>query len=79
MGGGCQVPMAAHAVLIQGVVSLDAAVVHPDGSPIIRQSYQGNDTRSVIGFDLANRMIELGAGEILKEVLGPTWEPGSSN
>ncbi len=79
MGGGCQVPMAAHCEWKNGVVSVEAAVAHPDGEPILRQTYRGNDTSAQTGIELADRLIRLGADEILKEVLGSTWEPGCLN
>lgn len=79
MGGGCQVPMAAHCEWENGVVSVEAAVAHPDGAPILRQTYHGSDTSAQTGIKLADSLIGLGADEILKEVLGSQWEPGYLN
>lgn len=79
MGGGCQVPMAAHCEWENGVVSVEAAVAHPDGAPILRQTYHGSDTSAQTGIKLADSLIGLGADEILKEVLGSSWEPGCLN
>ena len=76
MGGGCQVPMAAHCEWDNGVVSMEAAVAHPDGAPMLRQTYCGEDTSAQTGVMLADRLIGLGAGEILKDVLGFSWAPG---
>lgn len=77
MGGGCQVPMAAHCVAEEESISVVAAVVHPDGSPIIRDSYHGPDGDASVGSRLADRLIEQGADAILKSVLGEDWEPGA--
>lgn len=77
MGGGCQVPMAAHCELDNGVVSIEAAVAHPDGAPMLKQTYRGDDTSLNTGVMLADRLVGLGAGEILKDVLGSSWAPGS--
>lgn len=79
MGGGCQVPMAAHCKIKDGIVSLEAAVAHPDGAPMIREGYNGTDTTEHTGVRLADRLIELGAAEILRNVLGTNWELGYSN
>lgn len=79
MGGGCQVPMAAHCELENETIVFEAAVVHPDGSPMIREMYMGCDTSSTAGINLAERLIELGAGDILKDVLSNYWEVGGSN
>ncbi len=76
MGGGCQVPMAAHCKFNNGVLSLDAAVAHPDGAQIIRDSYHGTDTDSRVGTNMADRLISLGAADILREALGRNWELG---
>ena len=76
MGGGCQVPMAAHCVVEGNRVRVQAAVVHPDGNPTVRDTYvgPGGDTR--IGIRLADALIEHGAAEILRNVLDDTWQPG---
>ncbi len=79
MGGGCQVPMAAHCEWENGVVSVQAAVAHPDGAPMLRQTYRGDNTSEQTGVMLAERLIGLGAGEILRDVLGSSWEPGCVN
>lgn len=77
MGGGCQVPMAAHCVPDaegEGVRAI-AAVVHPDGSPVLRDVYAGPGDDPGMGARLADLLIQRGAPEILRSVL-PNWEPG---
>jgi len=75
MGGGCQVPMAAHCVTDGDGVRAVAAVVHPDGSPMLREVYAGRADDPRVGSRLADLLIERGAAAILRSVL-QNWEPG---
>ncbi len=77
MGGGCQVPMAAHAVEVDGRLMICGAVVHPDGQPVIRESITGELEDPEIGADLADMLIQRGGDEIARSVLGPDWRPGA--
>ena len=77
MGGGCQVPMAAHCTMEGGSSNVVAAVVHPDGAPLMRESWRGRAEDSSVGQLLADRLIEQGAESILKAVLGKDWVPGT--
>jgi hydroxymethylbilane synthase len=79
MGGGCQVPMAAHCTLDGHKASVVAAVVHPDGAPIIRESWTGTAGDESEGVRIADRLIDQGADSILKSVLGSDWVPGKCN
>jgi hydroxymethylbilane synthase len=79
MGGGCQVPMAAHCTLNGTSATVVAAVVHPDGAPIIRESWTGPAGDVSEGNRIADRLIEQGADSILKSVLGSDWRPGKCN
>jgi hydroxymethylbilane synthase len=76
MGGGCQVPMAAHCVIDRDRLKVMAAVVHPDGTPIILDSLAGPMGDASIGSKLADTLIERGADAILRSVLDQGWEPG---
>ncbi|MBI5249492.1 MAG: hydroxymethylbilane synthase [Desulfomonile tiedjei] len=76
LGGGCQVPMAAHCVRNGKDVDVTAAVVHPDGNPMIRETFHGPAENSGIGSRLADVLIGRGADSILKSVLSDDWEPG---
>ena len=78
MGGGCQVPMAAHCVVAGNGIRVAAAVVHPDGTPIVRDTFSGPLTDTGIGIRLANSLMERGASHILKVVLGNDWAPGQA-
>jgi hydroxymethylbilane synthase len=76
MGGGCQVPMAAHAVVQGDRLTMTAAVVHPTGQPLIGDVFSGPKDDPFIGTRLADALIERGAASIAREVLGPDWQPG---
>ncbi|MDH5561167.1 MAG: hydroxymethylbilane synthase [Deltaproteobacteria bacterium] len=69
LNGGCQVPLGGHAVLSHKQVILSGLIARPDGRQVIRFSEQGaiNDAGK-IGVVLAERMLEKGGREILKEV-----------
>src|SRR5690606_31427912 len=60
--GGCQVPIAAHAVLDGGTIRLDALVGRPDGSEIIRGHAIGpaRDAEA-IGLAVAEDLLARGA------------------
>jgi hydroxymethylbilane synthase len=76
MGGGCQVPLAAHATINDKKINVSAAVVHPSGSRIMRENVEVEMTNTTVGVELADRLIAKGADSILKSVLGTDWEPG---
>ncbi len=78
MGGGCQVPMAAHCVTEGDGIRVVAAVVHPDGTAMVKDMYAGRNSDPGIGSRLADALIGQGAAKILKSVLGDDWEPGPS-
>ncbi|MGO9568391.1 MAG: hydroxymethylbilane synthase [Desulfomonilaceae bacterium] len=76
MGGGCQVPMAAHCVTDGDRLKVAAGVVHPDGTPFIREALTGPWGDASTGSKLADILIERGADTILRSVLDQDWEPG---
>jgi len=67
--GGCQVPIAAHATVQGGRVSLRALVASLDGARIVRGERSGStaDARA-LGEALGEELLGKGAGEILKEL-----------
>lgn len=67
MGGGCQVPVGAHARIEGNSVRLIAIVAKPDGSQVIRGERSGADP-AALGVALGNELLEQGAREILREV-----------
>ncbi len=71
LGGGCQVPLAAHATLDGDHLTLDAFIGHPSGSPTFRLLDDGPaQDAEAIGLRLAESMLQQGAGEVLDEVYG---------
>jgi hydroxymethylbilane synthase len=69
LGGGCQVPIAAHAAVIGNTLRLDGLVASLDGSRVIRDTTTAAATESEKAGDvLAARMLERGAGELLSEM-----------
>jgi hydroxymethylbilane synthase len=67
LGGGCQVPVGAHATLEGPFVRLRAIVASPDGARVIRGELTGSVAER-IGEDLGRMLLEQGAREILAEV-----------
>jgi hydroxymethylbilane synthase len=62
LGGGCQLPIAAHATIDRDVLILDGLVAKPDGSEIWRDSLSGTlDSAEQLGSILATRLIDRGA------------------
>ena len=69
LGGGCQVPIAAHAVVSGDTLRLDALVAALDGRTVIREHLEddaGHAARA--GETLAARLREQGAEELLEEL-----------
>lgn len=69
--GGCQVPIAGHAVVESGSVSIRALVCSLDGRKVIRGERSGAIAEArAIGTALADELLSRGAGEILRECEG---------
>ena len=69
LGGGCQLPIAAHAVLENGLLKLDGLVAKPDGSEILRGSLSGSSEASeALGSALAEQLLTQGAGSFLHQL-----------
>jgi hydroxymethylbilane synthase len=69
LGGGCLVPIAAHARVQNGSLSLSGLVASTDGSQLVRSHQSGliEDAES-IGERLAKELISRGADKILRPV-----------
>jgi hydroxymethylbilane synthase len=66
LGGGCQFPIAAHAIIDDGNLKLDGLVATPDGAKILRGQLSGPVADSdEIGSSLAAKLIERGANSLL--------------
>lgn len=65
--GGCQVPIAAHAQIIDGEVKLTGLVAEPNGSHVIRMEKNGpRSAAAAIGRALAEELLQRGADAILE-------------
>ncbi len=67
MGGGCQVPIGAHATVSDTTIHLRAVVVAPDGSRLVKGELSGSDPVA-LGSALGRRLLAEGAEEILRAV-----------
>ena len=68
LGGGCQLPIAAHAEVLDYNLRLDGLVASHDGKRIVRDHIAGSSKEAEkLGGDLANRLLEQGAKELLAE------------
>lgn len=66
LGGGCQFPIAAHAVIEDEQLRLDGLVATPDGAEILRDQLSGPVVNTdEIGSSLAARLIVRGANSLL--------------
>lgn len=69
--GGCQVPMAAHAVLRGGRLRMDAMIASLDGRTVFADSLEsaatGADARSM-GVQIARSLLGMGGADILKSI-----------
>jgi hydroxymethylbilane synthase len=69
LGGSCQSPIAAHAVLADGHVVLDGLVAEPDGSRLIRDRIGGRaGDAAALGVELADRVMAAGGGALLERL-----------
>lgn len=65
----CQSPVATHAVITDASMTVTALVAMPDGSQSIRDVVSGAaDDAEQLGEQLANRLLESGAGDLLAAV-----------
>jgi hydroxymethylbilane synthase len=69
LGGGCQVPIGAFATIENTEIFLTGGVFSPDGEKMIRYTATGDCTQaSQLGRNVAQVLLERGAGEILEAV-----------
>lgn len=69
LGGGCQFPIAAHAILDDGLLKLDGLVAKPDGSEILRNSLSGpSEDPEALGSTLAKQLMAQGADSLLHQL-----------
>jgi hydroxymethylbilane synthase len=71
LGGSCQTPLAAHAVIDGDRLTIDGLIGRPDGSEILRDQAAGPVTEAArIGSDLAETLLGRGGAAILAELDG---------
>ena len=69
MGGSCQVPIAAHGKMVGQQYHLAGLVAEIDGSHTIKEKSEGSaDDTERIGIELADRLLDMGAGRILERL-----------
>lgn len=70
LGGSCQVPLAAHAILDENnLIHLRALVASPDGARLIRAERRGSRAQAeALGADIARELLQNGADRILAEL-----------
>ena len=70
LGGGCELPIAAHAVVNEKTLRLEALVASPDGARIVRGTISGSTANAAeLGANLADKLRADGADAILQESL----------
>ncbi|HSH24392.1 MAG TPA: hydroxymethylbilane synthase [Massilibacterium sp.] len=65
--GGCQVPIAGHAVVCDGEIELIGLVATPDGKTVLKEAVKGKNPKE-IGMTVAKTLKEKGATDILDTV-----------
>lgn len=71
LGGGCQVPVGAHAMVVGDRLRLYAVVVAPSGETMIRSKGEGPVTEAAaLGVEIGQELLAQGGAEILEEVYG---------
>ena len=68
LGANCQSPVASFATITDGTLTIDALVASTDGRRILREQLAAPESDAeLIGTQVAERLLEQGAGEILDE------------
>jgi hydroxymethylbilane synthase len=69
LGGSCQSPIAAYAVLDANRITLRGLVAEPDGSRLLHDSLSGGaENPAALGRQLAERILAAGAGALLERL-----------
>ncbi len=71
LGGGCQVPIGAHARIRGGMLELMGVVASPDGARVVRRAMSGAASDALrSGHELGSQLLAGGGREILEAVYG---------
>jgi hydroxymethylbilane synthase len=69
LGGGCQLPIAGHAIVNGERLHLEGLVAEPSGAHLIRDSIEGTASDAErLGVELAERLLRGGADMLLREI-----------
>jgi len=69
LGGGCQVPIAAHASVSGETLRLDGLVAALSGEEVIRDAFEGDASDAArVGASLSARLLERGAARLLENL-----------
>jgi hydroxymethylbilane synthase len=61
LGGGCQLPIAGHAVVFYNELRIDGLIAAKDGKEVIRDHVSGNiDEAEILGTQLGQRLLQSG-------------------
>jgi hydroxymethylbilane synthase len=78
LGGGCQVPIGAHATIANERLHLTAIVASPDGTELIRAASEGRpDEADALGRTMGEDLLARGARRILDAVAGQAVSPAN--
>jgi hydroxymethylbilane synthase len=78
LGGGCQMPIGAHASVTGDRITLAGVVIAPDGSRVARGAAEGSRAEAeAVGREAARRLLADGAGDILARLRTPDHATGS--
>jgi hydroxymethylbilane synthase len=78
LGGGCQVPIGAHATITAGRIHLTAIVASPDGSELIRAAAEGGAAEAEpLGLATGEDLLSRGARRILDAVAAQALSPAN--
>jgi hydroxymethylbilane synthase len=67
LGGGCQVPIGAHATVNGDEISVTAVVADPQGTTVLREGGTGADPER-LGRSVGETLLKRGAAKILEQV-----------
>ncbi len=69
LGGSCQVPVAGQATIAGDRLTIKGLIASLDGGSVIREQLTGSPDRAPeLGMALGQRLLDMGAGEILAEI-----------
>ena len=64
LGGGCELPVGAHAYLEEGIIRLDAVLAARDGTTLLRTEKRGDDA-AALGKAVAEELLANGGRALL--------------